>query len=74
MTSVPVLILVVLIIVAFWISIPLILLGLVCGCRYRFTGPDLGRENINNAMGVVSETVDDMVDSVKRELKRRRRR
>lgn len=72
-TSVPVLILIVLIIVAFWISIPLILLGLVCGCRYRFTGPDLGKESINDAMGTVSETVDDMVDSVKRELRRHRK-
>lgn len=71
MTSIPVLILIILLIVAFCISVPLILVGLVLGCRYRFSGPDLGKENINSAMDSVSDTVDDMVDSVKREFRGR---
>ena len=71
MTSIPVLILIILVIVAFWISLPLLVVGLIIGCRYRFSGPDLGKENINNAMNTVSETVDDMVDSVKQELRGR---
>ena len=74
MTSIPVLILIILIIVAFWISVPLLVVGLLIGCRYRFSGPDLGKENINNAMNTVSETVDDMVDSVKQELQGRHKK
>lgn len=68
MTSVPVLILALLIILAFWITIPLLILGLVLRCRYRFVGPDLGRESINDVMDNVSATVGDMVDQVKREF------
>lgn len=68
MTSVPVLILALLIILAFWITIPLLLFGLVLRCRYRFVGPDLGRESINDVMDNVSATVGDMVDQVKREF------
>ena len=71
MTSIPVLILIILVIVAFGISIPLLLVGLVMGCRYRFSGPDLGKEKINDAMGTVFDTVDDMVDSVKQEIRGR---
>lgn len=67
MTSVPVLILALLIILAFWITIPLIIVGLFVGCRYRFVGPDLGKESINDVMDNVSATVDDMVGQVKRE-------
>ncbi|MCI8477769.1 MAG: ubiquitin [Oscillospiraceae bacterium] len=68
MTSVPILILVILVVIAFWITVPLLILGLFCGCRYRFTGPDLGREDLNNMMGTVTKTVGDMVDYVKHEF------
>ena len=67
MTSVPILILALLIILAFWITIPLIIVGLFLDCRYRFVGPDLGKESINDVMDNVSATVDDMVGHVKRE-------
>lgn len=68
MTSIPILILALLIILAFWITIPLIIIGLFVGCRYRFVGPDLGKESINDVMDNVSATVDDMVGQVKREF------
>lgn len=68
MTSVPVLILALLIVLAFWISIPLLIVGLFMGCRYRFVGPDLGKEKINDVMDNVSATVDDMMGQVKRDF------
>lgn len=68
MTSIPILILALLIILAFWITIPLLILGPFVGCRYRFVGPDLGKESINGVMDNVSATVDGMVDQVKREF------
>ncbi len=68
MTSVPVLILALLIVLAFWITIPMLIVGLFTSCRYRFVGPDLGKEKINDVMDNVSATVDDMVGQVKREF------
>lgn len=68
MTSIPVLILILLVILVFWVTVPLIMVGLFMGCRYRFVGPDLGRESINDAMDNVSDTVGDMVGQVKKEF------
>ena len=74
MTCVPVVILIVLIVVAFWISVPLIITGLFFGCRYRFSGPDLPEDTINSAMGAVSDTVDGVVDDFKREFNKHNKR
>lgn len=74
MTSVPVVILIILVVVAFWISVPLIITGFFFGCRYRFSGPDLPEDTINNAMGAVSDTVDGVVDEVKREFNKHNKR
>lgn len=68
MTSIPVLILVLLFLVAFWISVSLLFFGMIIGCRYRFVGPDLGRDEVNGVMNNVSATVDDVVEQVKREF------
>lgn len=68
MTSMPVLILVLLFILVFWITVPLLIIGLFLGCRYRFVGPDLGKESVNNVMDSMSDTVDGMVEEVRREF------
>ncbi len=65
MTSVPVLIVVLLLIVAFWVVVPLLIVGLLMGCRYRFAGPDLGSEKVGRGMDAVSATVDEVVEQVK---------
>lgn len=49
-TSFSITLLALLIISFFWITIPLIVVGLFFGYRYRFAGPDLGKERVNNAM------------------------
>ena len=56
MTSMPVLIL------------ALLIIGLFLGCRYRFAGPDLGKESVNSVMDSMSDTVDGMVREVHREF------
>ena len=43
MTALPVLILILLVLVAYWISLPLLVVGLFFGCKYRFSGPDLDK-------------------------------
>ena len=70
MTSLPVLILIILVIVAFWITIPLVIVGLFFGCQYRFSGPDLNQERVNEVMDKVSHTVGDVVDQVKEEFRK----
>ncbi len=64
MTSIPILILVLLVIVAFWLCVGLLLLGVLTGCRYRFVGPDLERESVERVMDDISATVDSVVDKL----------
>lgn len=73
-STVPVLILVILMIVAFWVVLPLVFVGLICGCRYRFSGPDLGKESINQGMEQISQAVDEVKNQVKDEVEKRRKR
>lgn len=54
-TALPVLILILLLVFAFWVTVPLLILGLFLGFRYRFSGPDLERDSINDVMGSVAD-------------------
>lgn len=62
--SFPVTILVLFVLFAFWIAVPLFILGLFFGYQYRFRGPDLGKEAVNEAM----ENVENTADQIKRSL------
>jgi len=42
----------------FPITIPLFIVSLFCGFRYRFTGEDLGKESVNAVMDSASDVVD----------------
>ena len=44
----------------FWVALALLVIGLFCGCRYRFSGPHLGRKGVNDAMDRASEMADDI--------------
>ena len=68
-TAIPVLILILLLIVAYYIVLPLLILGLFLGFRYRFSGPDLERESINSVMGSVADTAADLGRQVMDELR-----
>jgi hypothetical protein len=63
--TVPVTVLAVLLIFTFWITVPLIIIGLFFGCRYMFSGPDLGKENVNHALNSVSK----VAENIKKEVK-----
>ena len=62
--SLPITVLVLMLIFMFWITLPLLLIGLFCGYRYNFRGPNLGREDVNRAMDKASA----MADNIKREV------
>jgi hypothetical protein len=65
--EVPVTVLVLLLIFAFWVCIPLLVIGLFAGCRYSFSGAELGRESVNNAMDKAAEAVERVQEEVTRE-------
>lgn len=68
-TALPVLILVLLLCCAFWVTALILVLGLFLGFRYRFSGPDLERDDINGMMGSVADTAADLGHKVMDEIK-----
>ena len=62
----PVTVLVLLLIFAFWVCIPLLVIGLFAGCRYSFSGRDLGRDSINSTLGKASEAAEHVKRAVAR--------
>ena len=68
-TALPVLILVLLVFFAYWLVLPVLVLGLFFGFRYRFSGPDLEREDLNGVMGSVADTASELGRQVMDELK-----
>ena len=63
--SIPVTVLAVLLLFMFWITIPLMIVGLFFGYSYMFSGPDLGKESVNRAM----DSVAGVAENIKKEVK-----
>jgi len=61
--SCPVLAVILLLLFFFWIVGPLFVLSLFLGFRYRFRGPDLGIDPVNNVMDSASHIVEDVKHS-----------
>ena len=62
----PVTALVLLLIFAFWVCIPLLIIGLFAGFHYSFSGAELGRETINSAMDKASEAADKVMEEIRK--------
>ena len=62
--SCPVTVVVILVICFFWVTIPLFIISLFLGLRYRFRGADLDREAVNRVMDGASDVVDDVKKSI----------
>jgi len=60
----PVLVLVLLMLFAFWVCLPLLVIGLFAGFRYSFSGAELGRESVNSAMNKAAEAVEKVKEEV----------
>ena len=65
--EVPVTVLVLLLVFAFWVCIPLLVIGLFACCRYTFSGAELGRESVNSVMDKAAEAVEKVKEEVTRE-------
>ncbi len=63
--KVPVLILALALIFAFWVTVPLLVLGLFCNCRYHFEGIDSVTININEMCDKAADSVDEAKDTKK---------
>ena len=63
--SVPVIIFVILLLVAFWMVIPAVIIGLFCGLRYRFSGRDIDKTPANNVMDSAAKAA----ESIKEEIR-----
>jgi len=61
--SCPILVLIVLLLFFFWVTLPLYIVSLFFGFSYRFSGPDLGRDSINNVMDSATVVVNDVKKS-----------
>ena len=61
--SFPITLLAVMIIFAFWISIPLLIIGLFFGLRYRFNGPDFKKSAANNVMDTAADAAENIKKS-----------
>ena len=55
LVEMPILLLIILLILCFWITLPLMIVGLFIGCRYHFEGTGADHSEINSAMNKVSE-------------------
>jgi len=63
--TVPVTVLALLLIFTFWVTLPLIIIGFFFGYRYMFTGPDLGKENVNRTLDSVAKAAENLKNGVK---------
>jgi hypothetical protein len=62
--SIPVIALALLLIFAFWVTIPLIIIGMFFGFRYRFNGPDFIGNTVNDAMNSAADAADNLKKSM----------
>lgn len=65
--TLPVTILVISIFLFFWVTVPLLVIGLFCGFTYRFIGPDLGKESMNNVMDTAANAAENIKKSIMEE-------
>ena len=46
----------------FWLALIILLIGLFCGWRYQFSGPHLGKKDINDTMNKASDFAEEAKD------------
>lgn len=60
MMEIPVLLLVILLLFSVWTILIVLAIGLFFGFSYSFAGPDLGKQEINDAMAKANDVADDI--------------
>lgn len=67
--EIPVILMILLMIAFFWCLLILMVVSLFFGFSYGFAGPDLGKENVNNAMNKATEAAENLKTEVKEKEK-----
>ena len=62
----PITVLVILLIVAFWFVVPILVVGLFFDFRYFFNGPDIKSSKVNDAMGSVANAAEEIKNDMKK--------
>ncbi len=62
----PITVLVILLIVAFWFVVPILVVGLFFDFRYYFNGPDIKSTKVNDAMGSVANAAEEIKNDMKK--------
>lgn len=63
--TLPVTVVAVLLICSFWGVAVVLAVGLFCGLRYSFKGPNLGKDKINDAMNKAAEAAENVKEEIK---------
>lgn len=63
--SVPITLLAIFVLIAFWAVIILLVIGLFLGCGYSFRGPNFKADNVNSAMDKASQTAEHIKNDFK---------
>ena len=63
----PIILLVIAALCFFWVTIPLLIIGLFCDCRYQFRGPDFQQAGINTFMDQAADTAESIKNAVMEE-------
>jgi cell shape-determining protein MreC len=62
----PITVLVILLIVAFWFVVPIMIVGLFFDFRYYFNGPDIKSTKVNDAMDSVANAAGEIKNDMKK--------
>lgn len=62
----PITVLVIFLICAFWIVVPLLVVGLFFNFRYYFQGPDIQSTKVNDAMNTVANAAEEIKNDIKK--------
>jgi hypothetical protein len=62
----PITVMVILVVFAFWIVVPLLILGLFFSFRYYFEGPDVNSTKVNDAMNKVANAAEEIKSDIKK--------
>lgn len=63
--SIPLIIFGLLVLLAFWITLPLMVIGLLFGFRYRFAGPDFDDNAVSQAVNHAADAMGDAMERVR---------
>lgn len=62
--NMPITVMVLLVVFCFWITIPLIIIGLFCGCKYSFRGPNVDKTGVNSVMDSAAKAAENLKSEV----------